>query len=56
MIILKKSSGVQSAPLDFSNSHYKNRFFESPPLTGFKKQILVFPAPSGLEMPKSVSY
>jgi hypothetical protein len=37
MIILKKSSGVQSAPLDFSNSHYKNRFFESPPLTGFQK-------------------
>jgi hypothetical protein len=37
MIILKKSSGVQSAPLDFSNSHYKNRFFESPPLAGFQK-------------------
>jgi hypothetical protein len=37
MIIVKKSSGVQSAPLDFSHSHYKNRFFESPPLAGFQK-------------------
>jgi hypothetical protein len=57
MIILKKSSGAQSAPLDFLRIIIiKIGFLKANRWLAFKKPILIFPAPKALEILKSVSY